>query len=326
MSTEREVRRYNQWLEKLGIIGNLDDIRDKQASVDYYTLDTLNRTSQMFRWDGLPDEIPQRNLEMMLQCNGNVFIPKNKPYAFTGGLGGEPDVYYEPTIYTIANPALKYSANVPIDEGVLIRNDTMMIGLLPTIKRYAQQLAENDITLHIAEINLRAISMIAAPDDRTKKAAEMYLKQIEDGRLGVIMDNTFLEGIRVLPLINGLPANYITQLLELRQYLRAGLKNDLGIDSNFNMKRESLNDGEAAQNEPSLLTLVDDMLKQREVACEKLNEMFGWDVKVEKNGAWELEETAQEAEIEAMTEEPEQEEQEEKEEDGEDDGGSSETE
>ena len=53
------------------------------------------------------------------------------------------------------------------------------------------------------------------------------------------------------------------------------------------MKRESINSNEAQLNDDMLLPLIDDMLKNRQDALDKVNDMFGTDISVELNSAWE---------------------------------------
>ena len=95
-------------------------------------------------------------------------------YAFYGGLGGEPNPYYMPTLYTVANPALKLSKSFVIDEDVVIvPNDSMYIGLIPLFERYAKAITETELSLEVANINSRIISLLTASDDRTKKSADL---------------------------------------------------------------------------------------------------------------------------------------------------------
>lgn len=290
------------------------DIKNKRASAQFYIESMLNRTQSIFKYNNLPDTIPQRILERSNQTYGFTFWVEynNNLYALWGGLGGEPDEYLEPTICVVANPYLKLNKEYNIKEdGVLMRNDSQMLGLLPLFNRYAYQLAENDITLNIADINMRKIMLIAAPDDRTKKSAELYLDQVEQGKQGVIADNAFLDGIRVHPMLQGAGTGYITQLIEWHQYLKANWYNDIGIDHNYNMKRESLNDGEAAQNEPSLLPLIDNMLYERKVAIDKINKKYGLNISVELASAWKIEQEVQEVVTETTNENTETEQEEE---------------
>lgn len=55
--------------------GKLVDFSDKKASATQYVSYMLNRTQSMFKYTGLPDSLPQRNLELMLQTNGFIAIP-----------------------------------------------------------------------------------------------------------------------------------------------------------------------------------------------------------------------------------------------------------
>lgn len=248
----------------------------------------LNRTQVMFDYKKLPETIPARNLEMLLQLNGNIFFTKvdDKHYIFTGGLGGEPDVYYEPTIYTVANPALNFSKNLVIGEdGVLIRNDSYGVGLLPMFKKYAALLAENEMTMRIADINNRILFLLTAADDRTKASAEKFMEDVKDGKLSVISDNAFLESLKLLPAATQNTVR-LTDLIEFEQYLRAGWFNDLGINANYNMKRESISPNEAQLNDDALLPLVDDMLEMRRIGIKEVNKMYGLDIEVSLSSSW----------------------------------------
>ena len=255
---------------------------------EQHVLYMLNRTQVMFDYKNLPETIPARNLEMMLQLNGNVFFTKvyGDFYVFTGGLGGEPDVYYEPTIYTVANPFLNYSKNLVIgDDGILIRNDSYGVGFLPLFKKYAALLAENELTMRIADINNRIMFLLSAADDRTKASAEKFMDDVSKGKLDVISDNAFLESLKVLPAATQNSVR-LTDLIEFEQYLRAGWFNDLGINANYNMKRESISPNEAQLNDDALLPFVDDMLEMRRIGIKQVNEKYELDIEVNLSSSW----------------------------------------
>lgn len=264
------------------------DPLNKEQLRSMYTTYSLIRTQSMFKYNNLPDTIPQSFLELYLQCNGNCIIAKvnNGLYALTGGLGGEPNPYYFPTKYTVANPALKLSNVYTIDKDcVLIPNDSLYIGLLPLILKYSSQLSENDITLTIADINARITSLLSASDDKTYKSALEYINQIQNGKLGVIAENALLDGIKAQP-YSTTASNQITNLIEYHQYLKASLFNDLGLNANYNMKRESINSGESQLNNDALFPLIDDMLNNRKKAIQKVNDMFGTDITVDLSSSW----------------------------------------
>lgn len=283
------------------------DVRDKKASVDYYCRQFLKRSIQMFRYPMLPESIPKRDLEMLLQTAGfaiftrvsvkkngqsKVDIEKGTPYVFYGGLGGELNEYYNPTKATVANPFLNFNAELRDGENcVIVYNDSLHQGLMPIFRRYATQLAENDITILLADINTRIVALLQADNDPAKKEADEYIKKIEEGTLSVVGSQKFVEGLREgvksIPYAASGTGNVLTQLIELEQYLKAGVFNDIGLNANYNMKRESINASEAQMGTDALLPLTDDMLFSRRQGYKRVKEVLNIDVECEFGSAWE---------------------------------------
>ena len=260
----------------------------------------LARLQKMFKYSGLPDTIPRQYLENYLLVNGSCIISRDKKnpsdesiYAFVGSAGGEPDIYYRPTKYMVANPALNFSAEYYISDtdpdhepdAILIRNDTMWQGLYPMMARYAALISENLLTIRTADIMLRVLALITAPDDKSREAADIYLKNIVDGKLGSIGENRFLDGIRMQnpPSNNG---SYLTQFIELHQYLVGSFYNEVGLNANYNMKREALSESETGLNDDSLMPLCEDMLRCRREDLERVNNMFGTSIQVDFDSSW----------------------------------------
>ena len=314
------------------------DILDKRKSIYNYVLMMFDRTNQMFEYKGLPDTIPAHMLELYLQINGHLgWLEWNgNLYALPGGWGGAPDPYYRPTIYIVANPALGGSHDCkivnhlpPFDETVwstkpdcvLMRNDTNMRGLFYLFSRYATELSENDISIRSAQINSRQQSIIAASTDREIASARAYIKALEDGKLEAVMDQSMAtKGIRATN-VSVQSANVIIQLIELQQYLKASWYNEIGLNANFNMKREYLSEEELMAQTDTLIPLIDDMLRCRQEAIEVVNSTFGTSISVEKNSAWEnkqneldTEQEYKEAQVESTKPDGESKEQEEKDE------------
>lgn len=266
-------------------------IRDKDTAVTEFIANTLAKTQSMFEYEGLPDSIPQKELERLLQTTGNAFVTSvdGVLYALSGGKGGEPDVYGRATLYTVANTALKLSKTYEIQkDGVLIENDSNGESLLPLIGRYAVLHTDGLISLNTASILTRITMLISASDDKTKQSADEFLRKIQDGEFSIIGENAFFKGVNMqtAPTTNSV---YITQLIELIQYYKASMYNELGLNANYNMKRERLNLGEVSMNVDVLLPYVDNMLKERQNAVEKINAMFDTEISVKLASSWGLE-------------------------------------
>lgn len=265
------------------------DFNDKESCVCNYISYGLIRSQEMFRWRKLPSTIPKRPLEFKIQTKGHCAVTEvnGKLYALVGSFGGEPDPDGFPTIYIVSNPALNFSKNLVINKDcVIIPNDALYIGLIPMYRRYATQLMENDISMRLVDINTRITSLLSASDDRTRASAEKYVSDIEAGKLGVVAETALLDGIRSQP-YSPTGLNQMTNLIEYHQYLKASWFNEIGLNANYNMKRESINSEEAQLNSDSLLPLIDNMLSCRQEACEKINAMFGTDISVELSSSWE---------------------------------------
>lgn len=295
------------------------NLLNKELNIRNYVSYMLDRTNTMFEYTGLPDTIPAYVLELYLQtfgyaafvkveetnplylpsgtniANAEITVPPGI-YIFFGGIGGVRDMYFRPKLFTAANPRLKESiqstilykgdsTDIPGNKCVVMMNDHNRMGLLPLFNRYAQQLVENDISIRSAQINARAQVGISASTDAEAEAARKYLDNLEAGKLGIIGKSAFLDGISVSN-VSTQSSNVIIQLIELQQYLKASWFNELGLNVNFNMKREYMSEEEIAVNTDILLPLIDDMLRAREEAISVINELFGLNITVSKSSAW----------------------------------------
>lgn len=284
-----------------------DDFTDKTAIARKLIWQKLNVSMQMFTAEGLPDTIPYRDYEHILQTHGYVIIadvPGKGLYAFGDEIGGEYNPYYLPTKAIIANPALEFYAERTIGKDcVVIRNDSMYMGMLPMYNRYASLITDALITLRMACINKRSSFTFTASDERGKQSAETWLKRLTDGKYSVIDSDELFRAVDVKP-TGGVDT--LTGLIEYINYLSAKWDNDIGINANYNLKRSELHTAEVQLNEYALLPLVDDMYMSRVTGWDEVNKMFGTNVQIQYNSVWrmtrdneEVEEDVQEDEIQA---------------------------
>lgn len=280
---------------ELDINAHVFDFKNKESNIDIITRYDMAQLQAMFEYKNLPETIPKRMLEMFLQSNGNIFITNKYNgkdlYAYTGGLGGVRDEYYRPTIYTIANPFQEFTAELRVDvDGVLMRNDSMASSLIPLLSKYNTLLLETELTMYIADINIRLTEMLSSTDESTKRACDKYLKDIIDGKLGTILDESLVSSITKYN--DKQSHGNVTQLIELYQFIKGTKAGLLGMSSTVNMKRERLNSGEVELDSDLLLPYIDDMLQSRREGLRKVNEMYGTDISVDLASAWGVRHTA----------------------------------
>ena len=280
----------------------LSYVTKKQKSAKYYFRYLLDRTMMMFEYKNLPSTIDQHVLERYLQVNGVACITRANDgnlYVFNGSWGGPQDVYYRPTKFIISNPHVsqlidgsgrQFTKECTIfgteeHDAVLLRNDTEWASLTPIIARYSVLMCENCITVRSASIMLRCLALLSSSSDKEYKSALAYLAKLEAGELGVISSSSFSEGVKMQspPSNNG---SYLTQFIELQQYLKGSFFNELGLRANYNMKREAIGEGESSLDADSILPLCDNMLKCRREDIAEVNNLFGLDISVDFSSAW----------------------------------------
>ena len=275
------------------------DYKAKTKNVNQLNNYMLAKTLSMFEYTGLPETIPAKELEKILQLKGFAFISEvnGKLYALSATKSGEQDAYGNCLQVTIANVYLKFNKTLSIaDDGVLFSNDEMDIGLYPLFEKCNSQLVENEINMTMWGFNSRTQKLLSAPDDKTAESANQYIKKIIDGELSVIGDNAMFDGVKVQPTNTGNGFN-IQSMIEYQQYIKSTLYNEIGISSNFNMKRERLVQGEVEQNEDSLFPFVYNMLQCRMDAVARINEKYGLNITVDFGSVWKIKQVELEHEL-----------------------------
>lgn len=273
----------NEW-----IFSKYKDVtQDVETMSKHLVMNMLNKTINMFEYKNLPETIPIKDFETILQVGGFAVVKEvnDKLYAFTAGLGGAPNEYYLPTIATISNPALNYTATLSIDkECVVVLNDYYYQGLLPMFSKYATFQANAEITLNYMLINHRIPSIAAAEDDNTRESLDNFFNDVKNGKVyHSVLTDGLIESLKSHKFIDDC---YITECIEAIQYIKGSWYNEVGIKSAFNMKREAINEAETEMNDDILIPTIDTMLKCRKLGVEKINRMYKTDIQVELSSIW----------------------------------------
>ena len=309
-------------------------LKNKDLLVDSYIKKFFIRTSQIFEYKNLPETLPQREIELIIQfCRVAVFTKKNDNlFVFYGGLGGQPNEYYQPTQAIVSNPYLKFSDVLKLSDyikedadAVIIWNDSAHLGMYPIFSLYAELLAECDLSTKYALVNKRFMNVLTADDDNTKESIKSMFENVENGTgYGIIVTKTFMEESSIDKVDMGFHQNMdLKEINETKQYILGSFYNDIGLNANYNMKRESINESEADLNEDALLPMIDDMLRCRKIGVEQINKLFGTNIEVELSSSWkklrkeiETKQEMSDAEVEVVEQQVEEESQPEEKEDG----------
>lgn len=286
----------------------------KEVAKDDYISDYVRKYEgfmrTMFTYEGLPETIDTDFMERCMFYDGAVVfaeIPNGKNqlgeayesgvYAFRPNFADVFDNNGNPTKNINISVFLNYNKIERFNDTdgiVLMKNNEAMLPTVHTVNRYAIYQYDNDMSLNMNIILSRIPYIISASDDDTKNSAMEFIKSIIKGDYSIIGENTFLDGIKVNPVAQ--TSNTIVNYVEALQYYKGSLLHELGVNANYNMKRESLNDGEIDVNVDALIPIVNDMYEHRKEAIEVLNRRFGISASVTVNSPWNYMEKAEEVE------------------------------
>lgn len=290
----------------------------------------LNKTARMFRYTNLPHSLPAVALERMLQWEGAATIAKvsAKPngygisfdmpdadrytysgqiYAFSLNMADAPDPYNEPYKVVITNPGFTPSIGEEREinkDCVVIRNDTYMQGIKRMIEYYAAMLTEGEISLRSTLVTLRNQVIFVAKTEPQKKNIEAYIKGLESGEYVSIFAPDLGMPVQIDRPTGS--SNSVELAVNGIQAIRAMLLNELGINESLSLKREYVSAQEIETGGDMLMPLIDDMFECRKRGIEQVNAMFGTNITVEKDSAWELKDRSVELAVEEKEAEVEQ--------------------
>ncbi len=294
------------WVITDELNGRTVDLNDKEQIVKVLIDFMMLKTNKMFEWKGLPDTIPQEDMELLIQDVGYAVFLKHddKYFAVYGTTGGIRNYNYRPTRIIVSNPYLLNKSqmlkvyytkddfvNPIIDlsnydgECVVIQNDALYLGLRPLNSFYANQLANNVQTKNMVSVLSRATQLFVAQDQDTADSFEEFMKDLMAGKFTSIVSDDLIADAKTLP-FSDKGHEQLTDLIEDQQYIKASWYNEVGLQANYNMKRESINSNESQLNKDAVLPLPDHMLEMRKLACKRINELFGLNISVEFSSAW----------------------------------------
>lgn len=266
-------------------------ICDVEENYQFYFKWLLSKVMDAIVLEDVPETIDIDYLKQNLILNGEICITEfgDKLYACIGSRGGEPNEYYRPKQFIIANPILG-SKVVDIDkDGVVIyntcadKNPYWFGGLWQLIKQTATLLADNVVSINCAQINSRVEAVFTSDSEGQAAAGEIVLKKLYAGHPYQVVRQNILEKINVNPMSTASTSNKIPQLIELHQYIIAQFYQAIGIKSNAINKKERLITDEINSQDDYLAVSLLDMVTSWQEGFDKVNEMYGTEIKVKIN-------------------------------------------
>lgn len=263
-----------------------------------------NRCANIFKYNNLPDTIPEEYLKRLLLIDGAAFIIKynDDVLAIKGTLTDARDIYDRylnvnvenayaiPEIngcYNLYDPnnISKYNINKGVSDKTIywIKNDTSTTGLLGIITKYAYLLTHAEISLSMATIQSRAMGITSGCGDQGQKELQVFYENLLQGKIYALKD--FLKDddtYKVMPYAETI-SRTIPNLIEVKQFLFNEFLNEIGIVTNITKKRAQQNNLEIEVNEDIANSLVDEMFETQSYYIDIINKELGTNIEIVKN-------------------------------------------
>ena len=258
---------------------------DKNKITSYISDYLLNNALSIFKYDGLPDNVKAVDLEKNLLRFGKILFTKwnNEFYIFSYSDTGKQIYLGEYDHFQVNNPYIQCNEVFSDDNAVRIFNTATHEPLINLMGMYSELLTESYITLNMADINSRIPFFISARDNATKASAEIFVKQILDGKQGVIAEQPLFESLKINPLTDH---ENISQIVELNKFFYSDYFQKIGLTNLYNNVHDRISATETEFTATSIYPYVDNMKRNRDTAVEKINAMFGLNVSVEFSSSW----------------------------------------
>ena len=269
-------------------LSTLYPVNNVAKGYKYWIRTLTEKCFGMFVYTGLPDTLPDYEIERRLIQTGYCAVFKAKQESYVqglvtsyGGLSGI-DYYYKPTKFVYAQPVLG-SANLEIHKDVVIIYNSQVdildtSGLLSLIQRYARMLADIDSSINIYTVNTRAMTINVANNQKTATAMDEVMKKLRAGDYSTMNEASILENIRTLataPNTN----NVLTELLVTRESMLRAFYREIGVKSAIQKKERMITDEVESDNQMLLINQAD-MLNFRKIGIEEINKVFGTTITV----------------------------------------------
>ena len=252
----------------------------------YYQMLALNR----YKWENLPNGIESRYIEQMLFDNGECALfdhPDLGLCVLRSSSRENLNIYGEPTKLSLTG--FNEHRTVMMDDCVRIMNNDLALPTLPDIVYYARRMAEIDDII-MQNLRQQRVPYLFATDENNSFSMKSLYDRMYQGEPAIFIDKDMLNGqpenIMVLPTTTP----YLVDKLQIqKQEMERELLTFLGINNTLE-KKERLIVDETNSNNQFIKMASDIGFKQRQLACEQINEMFGLNVRVvETQDEFELE-------------------------------------
>lgn len=280
------------------MISSMYDVSNVENGYWFWFWKLYNIVIDIFSYENLPEKITKEDIEnsLILLGHATVFDRKGHLYSVFSRIY-DFDYHYQPTKMVYANPRLVDAHIYTIGEDCEVIYNTSMkhrvwnlkvdSGLYTFIARYARQLADIEATLNIYTVNSRITSYPTADGDKMASSIKAFFDKIKLGQNAVIADDAIINRFRNVDINRSSIRDGVNDWLIARDKIFEQFLRDIGVRMN-NPKKAQVNEEEIEANDQLLLISLDDLLLARQEGVERVNNLFGTDIKVKINERFDI--------------------------------------
>ncbi len=263
---------------------------------EHYKKWALQIAFELIKFDNLPDSISQTFLKYLLYCHGRATFFRDSSgtlLALHGAPSNICDVYYIPKQMIVTNPYINgqqsYTLTRDLDCVVVYCTECDKYeygvngGLTMLIHKFATMLADNDISINVAQKNTRLTNIVSADDSNAKRSVDATVKKMYAGDPTICVQSSLVNTLQSIPIMNQTSNTYLVQLVELRQYILSQFYSSLGIYIHDNMKRERLITDEITDGDDMAYINIENIFDSIADGIDNVNKMFGTNITVSLN-------------------------------------------
>lgn len=237
--------------------------------------------TSLFKYEGLPNLMPERFIEKMLYRYGQVAIYKDSNLGIIASHCipcGEMNHYDEPTAYTLEGINY-YKSSIPSDEIAIIRNTDDSTPMSFFANYFANKMGNASRSQDI-NIMLQKFPALVQCEESQKLTLQILFEEYNSNTPFIFANkNLDLSGLSVIdlnaPFIADKFSTYINSVW-------CDCLSFFGVNNSNTMKKERLNTDEVNSNNQETLLEGDKFLKERVEGIERANELFGLNMGVER--------------------------------------------
>lgn len=265
----------------------------------YYFDFILRLLYRVILFDGIPETVDETYFKLVLYTQGKACFLKGdlidegqELLALNCSRAAEPNVYYIPSQVLVTNPRLKKSYNlkwgkecevVYLSEADKYNLTELNGGLFNLIERTATMLADNDISINIAQKNTRLVNLVSGDTQNTVDSIKAVIASMYEGDPTIVVKSSLIDKLQGVPIIQNSTNNNLIELIQVQQYILSHFYEQIGLTTHDQMKKERLITAEVNDNIDLAIFNIDDILESIQEGLQRVNAMFDTNITARLN-------------------------------------------